>query len=102
MKIRCLFGHKWRAVPWFKPRDFDRDWRRPEKMCMRCFKEWRTRVVLRITSAEGPGIGYYGPPYYEGQTPPEGYESWAVYRQEGIDKLLKRVKNSKVGKSRYE
>jgi len=80
MKLRCLFGHKWRAVPWFKPRDFDHQWWRPDYMCMRCFKEKR-RAILRVTSVEGPGIGYYGPPYYEGQSPPPGCTSWKEYRE---------------------
>jgi hypothetical protein len=94
MKLRCLFGHKWRELEWFKPRDYDDRWWKPDAMCMRCFKEKR-KAVIRITSIEGPGIGYYGPPYYEGQPPPKDCASWKEYRERmnrARDKLIERAR----------
>ena len=101
MKFRCLFGHTWREMEKFKSRAGYRDNRtNPEKICMRCFKMWRRRVAFYIESAEGPGFGYYGPPYYQGQRPPEGYSSWKEYWDSGVKRLLS--KDSVVGKSRFE
>lgn len=80
MKIRCLFGHDWRALPWFKPLDDD-PFTNPTKICMRCFKTWRQRYVLVVRSVEGRGWQYYLPPHWEGQSPPEGYVSWTEFRE---------------------
>lgn len=95
MRIRCLLGHEWRQVPWFKPMDLDHRWRQPEKMCMRCFKEWRKSYSFIITSIEGPGIGYYMAPYYEGQTPPKGWDSWGAYNKHCREEMLKTLRKER-------
>jgi hypothetical protein len=94
MRLRCLLGHKWRKLEWFKTRYFDTQWWRPDAMCMRCFKEKRN-AAIRITGIEGPGIGYYLPPLYEGQPPPPGCASWKKYRErmnKARDELLRSCK----------
>lgn len=79
MNIKCLLGHQWRAVPRFKPRHLKDRHNLPDKICLRCFKEKRTRYVLIVKSIEGPGLGYYMGPQWEGQNPPAGYDSWDEY-----------------------
>jgi hypothetical protein len=80
MKIRCLFGHNWREVPKFKPRD-SKHWSNPTKVCLRCFKQSRKRYDIIVESAAGPGWRYYLPPHWEGQSVPKGYSSWEEYRE---------------------
>ena len=87
--MRCLFGHKWQELPWFKPLDGDRI-TNPTKICMRCFKTWRKKYFLIVRSIEGPGWRYYLPPHWEGQSVPEGCDSWTDYRAR-IDKAAKEL-----------
>lgn len=85
--MKCFGFHKWRKMPWMKTRDASP---KPDKACVRCGKiryDW----VMYIHSAEGPGMGYYLPPFWEGQTPPEGFSSWkevSERRQESLKKML--------------
>lgn len=79
MKIRCLFGHNKRLMPklW---REGERDTGRPgpSKACTRCGKLWYD-YFMWIPTIEGRRfVSVF--PYYEGQTPPHGYDSWTAYR----------------------
>lgn len=77
MRIRCRLGiHKWHRMPWMRTRDFSP---KPDHACLECGRikyDW----VLYVKSIEGPGLWSNLSPQYEGQTPPEGYDSWQEYR----------------------
>ncbi len=66
---------------------------KPDRACLRCGKikyDW----VLYVPSIEMGLFSNVGP-QYEGQSPPEGYESWEEYKDnfyKSIDALRKKLK----------
>lgn len=91
--MKCFGFHKWKKMPWMKTRDRSP---RPDWACLRCGKikyDW----VLYIPTIEA-GLGDHLPPFWEGQTPPEGFSSWkevSQHRQETIKRMLEDMRKKR-------